>query len=161
MSFDPEGILRVLVKHKVDFVVIGGIAATLLGSATATFDVDICYRRTRENIERLSAALFDLKASLRDAPSDLPFEPDVRALAGGRNYTFSTRLGPLDCFGHVPGTSGYEGLAASADRVRLGRSTVLRASIDSLIAMKQAAGRGKDLIALEELLTIREMSGFE
>jgi hypothetical protein len=44
--FDAEGLLRELVKHDVDFVVIGGLAMIAHGSAYVTRDLDICYSRT-------------------------------------------------------------------------------------------------------------------
>ena len=39
--FDPWAMLRVLVEHEVEFVLIGGLAATLYGSPHVTTDVDI------------------------------------------------------------------------------------------------------------------------
>ena len=62
--YDPRPILGVLARHQVRLVVIGGIAATLQGSTTITNDFDICYARDRENIERLAAALNEVRATL-------------------------------------------------------------------------------------------------
>jgi hypothetical protein len=47
-----EALLR-LADSEVDFVIVGGAAATLHGSALATFDLDICYWRERSNLARL------------------------------------------------------------------------------------------------------------
>ena len=63
-----EAILTRLSQGGVEFVVIGGAAALAHGSARVTFDVDVCYRRTRENIERLCEALASLHPTLRGAP---------------------------------------------------------------------------------------------
>ena len=52
-----EATLKALSDRGVNFVVIGGYAATLHGSAYLTRDLDICYERTPENIERLVSAL--------------------------------------------------------------------------------------------------------
>ena len=60
--FDPEAILRTLIEHEVDFVLIGGVAATLHGSNLRTGDVDVCPRRGRDNLVRLASALNDLEA---------------------------------------------------------------------------------------------------
>ena len=65
MAFDPIAALRVLQRHDVRFVIIGGVAARLWGSPTMTNDVDICYDRARSNLERLAAALQELDARLR------------------------------------------------------------------------------------------------
>jgi len=50
-------ILQILVKEKVDFVVIGGVAAILQGSTHLTKDIDFCYSRDEENLERIVKAL--------------------------------------------------------------------------------------------------------
>lgn len=52
-----ERIVDLLVKHGVEFIVIGGQAETIFGSPRITYDVDLCYRRTRANLERLANAL--------------------------------------------------------------------------------------------------------
>jgi hypothetical protein len=65
--------------HGVEFIVIGGQAETLFGSPRITYDIDLCYRRTNQNLERLAVALRELNPSLRGAPPDLPFQLDARA----------------------------------------------------------------------------------
>lgn len=56
-TFQAEKILAVLNEHGVRYVLIGGLAASLHGSVTPTFDVDITPEMTRDNLVRLSAAL--------------------------------------------------------------------------------------------------------
>src|SRR5438093_1145316 len=82
--------------HGVEFLVIDGQAEVLFGSPRITYDVDPCYRRTRDNLERLAAATKELKPTLRNAPPDLPFALDARSLALGENFTFHTIHGSLD-----------------------------------------------------------------
>src|SRR5947208_1699232 len=55
--FDPAGILQQLLSHRVEVVVIGGLAMTTHGSAYVTRDLDLCYRRTDANITALADAL--------------------------------------------------------------------------------------------------------
>jgi hypothetical protein len=57
----------------VEFIVVGGQAEALMGSPRVTYDVDLCYRRTSDNLERLAAALSTLSLTLRGAPPDLKF----------------------------------------------------------------------------------------
>ena len=66
-----EVLLSALFKERVSFVVIGGIAATLHGSARLTNDLDIAYQRSPENIERLATALapFQLHAEAGVGPA--------------------------------------------------------------------------------------------
>ena len=103
-----ERIVELLDGHGVEFVVIGGRAEALLGSARVTYDVDLCYRRTTENLKRLASALPHLNPKLRGAPPDLPFRLDAESLALGNNFTFTTDAGDLDLLGWLEPLGGYD-----------------------------------------------------
>jgi predicted nucleotidyltransferase len=154
--FDPLGALQTLDRHGVRFIVIGGYAAAIRGSPVITGDVDICNARDDENLERLAEALTELGATLRGAPPDVPFQLDAKTLKRGDAFTFNTAAGPLDCVGTPAGTSGFEDLDAEATDEDLDGLTVRVASIEDLMRMKRAAGRAKDLIALEWLGAVRD-----
>lgn len=155
--FDPVFILRRLQAHDVRFVLIGGLAAKAHGSPTLTVDIDVCYARDRENLERLAAVLGELGAVLRGAPPDLPFHPDRRTLERGDAFTFTTDHGDLDILGTPAGVSGYDELAANAEDVELDDELAVKlASLDDLIRMKRAAGRPKDRVELEILGALRD-----
>jgi hypothetical protein len=154
--FDPEKILELLVKHRVRFVLVGGVAATLHGSPVLTADVDVAYERTKTNLRRLASALDEVHARLRGIEEDLPFRADAQTLDAGSNFTFVTDIGNLDCLGWVEGIASFAQLSEHAATMRLGRHTVLVASIDDLIAMKRAAGRGKDREAVAYLEALKE-----
>jgi hypothetical protein len=156
-GFDPGALVRVLQRHKVDFVVIGGIAGQLWGSPTITQDLDICYAREQTNLEDLAAALRELNAKLRGVKEDVPFRLDARTLFNGDSFTFTTNFGALDCLATPSGTSGYADLRQAAEAMPVGGGLrVWVCSIDDLIRMKRAAGRRKDLSALEELGALRD-----
>lgn len=91
-----EATLKALSDRGVNFVVIDGYAATLHGSAYLTRDLDICYERTPENIERLVSALRPYHPRLRGAPESLPFLFEVETLSNGMNFTLATDLGDID-----------------------------------------------------------------
>lgn len=154
--FDPHRILRELHDEDVEFVVIGGMGAAALGSPSLTNDLDICYRRSPENLERLSRVLFRLGAKLRGAPKDIPFKPDALTLAAGDHFTFDTDAGDFDCMATPSGSRGYADLAERAIFADMDGIEVLVASVDDLILMKQAAGRPKDLIEVEVLGALRD-----
>lgn len=154
---DWLAILRTLHAHGVRFVVIGGIAGTLHGSTTITYDLDICYDRERPNLEMLAAALRELGAYLRGADPGLPFKLEAETLRRGLNFTFTTRYGDLDCLGEPAGGFDYDALAANADAVDLDGWQVLVAALDELIRMKRAAGRVKDRVEVENLSALREV----
>jgi hypothetical protein len=154
--FDPERLLRSLVDGDVDFVLIGGWAAKLHGSPTVTADIDICYSKDPDNLERLAAALAPLELRLRGIPDIVPFVLDQRTLLAGDMFTLSSIAGDIDLIGSPAGSSGFETLLQNADILELDDLRVPVASLDHLIAMKTAAGRPKDLIELEVLAALKD-----
>jgi hypothetical protein len=142
--------LRALADARVDFVVIGGVAGAVHGSAYPTYDVDVAYARNQENLERLATVLRDLGAKLRGAPPEVPFLLDSQTLERGGNFTFATSYGSLDILAYPEGAAPYDRIRADATTIEVEGRAVLVASLDHLIAMKEAAGRAKDkLMALE------------
>ncbi len=156
MASDDLALIRALLEAGVDFIVIGGVAGQLMGSPVVTFDLDICYARDTQNLDRLVQMLTGIGARLRGAPADLPFQLDARTLRNGDSFTFDTTHGPFDILATPSGTLGYDDLAAGAVSVDLNGQRVRVASLDDLIRMKRAAGRTKDLLALEELGALRD-----
>ena len=149
-------LLGPLVRHGVDFVLIGGMAGLAHGSNYPSFDVDVAYARDESNLERLVAALKEIDVTLRGAPADLPFQLDVRTFQNGANFTFVTPFGDLDVLADVGGISSYEQLRSAAEVKELAGVPVRVASIDHLIAMKRAANRTKDKLMVEEYIAIAD-----
>lgn len=130
----------------------------LHGSPSRTGDLDICYSRDLENLDALAAALNDLGARLRGVDEEVPFRLEAATIGAGDHFTFITRAGSLDILGIPAGTDGYEQLMRNAETMDLGEGLeVPVAAIEDLIAMKQAAGRPKDLIEVEVLGALLEV----
>jgi hypothetical protein len=153
-EFDAKRLLRALVDGDVDFVVIGGVAAVLHGSARATFDLDVCFASNAENLEALGSTLVGLRAQLRGVSEAVPFVPDGAALRRVEVLTLTTTAGDLDVLRAPSGAPRYDVLRGHADRFDVGGFEVRVASVEDLIAMKTAAGRPKDLGDVEELEAI-------
>jgi hypothetical protein len=153
---DFERILSGLRSAQVSFVIIGGVAATVHGSARLTSDVDIVYERSLSNIERLVEALAPLKPYLRGAPAGLPFRFDVETVRRGLNFTLTTDAGPVDVLGEITGVGNYDAVLAVSDDVLLYESNYRCINLDALIVSKRAAGRPKDLEVVAELELIRD-----
>jgi hypothetical protein len=156
-EFRPEALLRRLVAGHVDFIVVGGLAAVVHGSAAITRDLDITYAPEADNVERLGQVLVELGARLRGVTDDVPFVPDGRTLSHTRVLTLDTSDGWIDLLAQPDGSPSYERLREHAFRAELAGVEVLVASLDDLIAMKKAAGRPKDLVAVEELQAIQRL----
>jgi predicted nucleotidyltransferase len=147
--------LRRLALARVDFVVIGGIAMVLHGSARNTRDLDIVFAPSEANLKRLGVVLVDLDARLRDAEAPLPFVPDWRTLKNIQLLTLATDEGWLDAHRSVPGMDRYPELRRRAERFTFDDFSVLAASHDDLIKMKRAAGRDVDRGDLNELAVMK------
>jgi hypothetical protein len=148
-EFRPRALLEQLVAATVDFIVIGGLARVLHGGATITRDLDITHAGDPDNLDRLRSALVTL-----DARPRLPAALDGHAAAA---VGLDTRDGRLDLVAAPRGSPPYERLRERALRADLDGIEVAVASLDDLIAMKKAAGRPKDLVAVEELEAIRRL----
>jgi predicted nucleotidyltransferase len=141
----------------VRYVVIGGLAMVARGAAHVTEDIDLVYARDAANLEAIVAALRDCEPRLRGAPPDLPFRWDARTLKGGLNFTLTTVLGDIDLLGDAAGMGSFDALWQSAAELDLYGFTVRVASLDALITMKRAAGRGKDQRHIMELERLRQL----
>lgn len=152
-AFDPVALLGTLARHRVRFVVIGGIAALSQGSPLPTEDVDVTPEREDENLDRLAAALAELDARLRTDGGDVvPLPPDSRLLAQAETWTLATRHGDLDLVFSPPGTGGYDDLRRDAFEVDLGRDVHVRvAALADVIRSKEASNRPKDRAQLPAL----------
>jgi hypothetical protein len=159
--YRPDRLLEVLERHKVQYVVIGGLAAELRGSPYTTRDVDVTPSRDRANLRRLAEALKDLdaKPSVPDLDSPVEVPLDEHSFDRGTTWTFVTRHGLLDVALMPDGTQGYDDLRRSATRERL--SDTLEVSVACLadvIRSKEAAGREKDRAVLPILRQVLERS---
>ncbi|MBS1818917.1 MAG: hypothetical protein JSU08_13370 [Acidobacteria bacterium] len=148
-------LLSILADSHVRFIIIGGFAATAHGSAFLTVDLDVVYDRSEDNIERLASALAPLSPYLRGAPGGLPFRLDASTLARGLNFTLSTAAGDLDLLGEAVGGGTYEALLSHTEPRRVLGVECLFVDLDTLIRLKRAAGRPKDLERIAELEALR------
>ena len=156
MITDFDKAISMLTDGGVEFIVIGGVAATLHGSPRTTVDLDVVYRRTRENMQRLVDCLAAHRPYLRGAPPGLPFRWDLATVRNGLNFTLDTDLGDLDLLGEVAGGGTYDELLPHSHEVTAFGRQFRIVKLGKLIELKRAAGRSKDLEVLAELQLILE-----
>lgn len=153
---DFAKLLTALVEGNVRFVIVGGVAATLHGSARLTQDLDIVYERSAENVTSLARALSALQPYLRGAPPGLPFVLDSATIRHGLNFTLQTAAGAIHLLGEISGVGGYANVSDRSESVTLFGIRVKVIDLDGLIAAKRAAGRPKDLEVIAELEALRD-----
>jgi len=146
-----DRVLAALHDARVEFILVGGVAAVAHGSARLTQDIDICYGRDGANLTRLADALATFEPYPRDAPAGLPFDWSAATLVRGLNFTLSTTLGAIDLLGELTGGGGYEQLRAHTITLTLFGCDTRVLDLETLIRVKRAAGRPKDYEAIAEL----------
>ena len=149
-----EKLLPILTRSGVKFILVGGLAAVVHGASRATYDIDVVYARDSKNLQRLVDALSPYDPYLRGAPPGLPFQWDRETIQRGLNFTLTTKLGSLDLLGEIVGGGSYQDLLGSSQEVEIFGVRCLCLDLESLIQVKRAAGRPKDLEAVAELETI-------
>jgi hypothetical protein len=153
---DYEKIIGALVSGGVEFIIVGGAAATAHGSSRLTNDLDIVYSRGDINIERLVKVLRPLQPRLRGAPEDLPFRLDEETVRRGLNFTLTTLVGALDLLGEITLGGGFDQLLPDSIKLYVFGHECLCLGLKRLIEVKRAAARPKDFEAIAELQVILE-----
>jgi hypothetical protein len=152
------GLLRTLLRHEVDFIVVGGVAALLEGAPILTLDLDVLYNRTPENRERLLGALRELNARYRD-PAGRHILPDPEKLASFRLHLLLTDLGALDVLGTIGNGLTYQDLVGRTVAYELSGSRIRVLELAAVIETKEQANRDKDhatLPVLRQTLAAKE-----
>ena len=157
MEFETS--IQALCDADVDFIVIGGLAATLHGSAAMTYDLDIFYARTQDNFRRIAEALKPYHPRPRDFPADLPFVWDEATIRNGSMLTLKTDAGDIDLLAEVSGLESFDEVKAKSILVDAFGKQIAILDLPSLIRSKRAAGRPKDLLVLPELESLQEADG--
>ena len=141
---DTEGLLKLLKEHRVDFVVIGATAFPVHGYARATLDVDIFIRATNENAVNALVALKDFGYDVADIKEEDLLKKKILI----RQYVVETDIHPF-----VRGIT-FDKVWKNKVKAKFGNTYAYFASLNDLIAMKQAAARPKDL---EDIKYLRKL----
>jgi predicted nucleotidyltransferase len=88
----------------------------------------------------------------------LPFQLDLPTLRNGLNFTLTTSVGDLDLLGEVVGGGTYRELLPRSIEVEAFGVTFRCVDLPTLVRLKRAAGRPKDLESIAELEALLEES---
>jgi len=150
-------------RHKVDYLLIGGLALNIYGVERATMDIDLVIALDEANVQRFVGAAEDLGmtpvvpvrlAELADEQKRRTWIEDrhMRAFAlrsdGAGKPTVDVLIAPAIDFA-----------AAFSRKVmkQVGALPVCLASIDDLMDLKRQAGRKQDLADIEALQRLRQL----
>ena len=147
-------LLRRLAEADVEFVLIGGYAAVIHGSAYVTNDVDVCAVLSPDNIEKIRKALADLKPVHRQSHRRLSFLEVPAPGQSLQNLYLETTDGIIDIITSVLGVGDFAHLRERAMRADVFGVSCAVISLEDLIAAKEALGREKDLLTAKELRAI-------
>jgi hypothetical protein len=148
-SRDAQDFLRLLAKHEVRYLLIGGIAVIYHGYLRLTGDVDVFYDCSRENAQRLWHALLEFWGGSVPAVSE-PIEledPNV-VIQFGRPPNRIDLIGGLPA---VPFAEAWARRVCEEIEVQGVRVPVWVLALADLRRSKMQAGRKKDLDDLDHL----------
>lgn len=145
-AFDALELFRVLGRHDVEYVTVGGVAIQAYGGQRTTQDLDVAVAASKENMERLATALMELDGRILGPDGRRSTSaPTASLLASGDQWHFITRHGPLDVLTLPAHLGRFVDVRARAHEVKLGGLSIPIAHRDDLLRMKRAAGRPQDL----------------
>jgi hypothetical protein len=159
MNPNLKALLERLLSHNVDFVLIGGFAASVHGCTMVTQDIDICAAITEVEVAKLREALKDLHPKHRMNPNakhsflDYPAE-----LKGINNIYLETDFGVLDILSQTQPAGSFEEIKSRSFEISLFGEKCKVMSIDDLIRVKEVMNRPKDQQAVRELKLIKQKS---
>lgn len=152
--FSFRELLRLLARANLDFVVIGGVAATLHGATEPTRDLDVCIALTPESWRTVHSVIALLHPRQALAPDRRPLNETPESLASFKNLYVLTDLGRVDFLGEVPPIGPLSALPFVTMQIEDVRVRVL--TVEALIQVKELVGRPKDLEVVAELKAIRD-----
>jgi len=149
-----ERMINTLHDHGVEFIIIGGCAATVHGVTLVTQDLDLCIPFTKENMHNLLESLKGLNPIYRH--NEKPIESDPAVLAGYKNLYLLTDVGSVDLLGELPKIGNYETLLKHTIEIDLFGNPCRVLNIDTLIKAKRAMDRPKDKETIVQLNAIKK-----
>lgn len=144
-------LLRRLLTEKIEFVLVGGMAAIAHGSASVTEDVDVCVRFDEPTVRGLLRALEGTNPRERMTPLRPALSSDPLRYVGYRNLDITTDEGVIDFLGEITGLGGYDQVAEHAITLAIADFSVRVVGLEDLIRAKRALARPKDLRVAREL----------
>jgi hypothetical protein len=157
-------VLAHLATCEVQCVIIGGLALVLHGSTRVTFDIDIFYERSRDNVARLVAALapFSPKLRLPRESAPVPFTFDAKTIWNGANFTLETENFDVDILATTEDLPSYRDALQQSQPIKTYSGDEFNVlSLEALLRIKKRINRVKDQLAIPEIEALIEIRDLE
>ncbi len=157
-----EEILRAFQKEKVKYVLVGGIAANLLGLMRSTADLDILVEMSDENLKKILVILKKRGYRIKQPVDPMCIaEKKTREDWMKNKHLKAINFYKKDGFEEVDiiidSPVSFEEARKSASIIRTGDVALPVISIDKLIKMKERTGRQVDKFDVRELKAIKKL----
>lgn len=148
ISNDLKELLKLLLAHRVEFVLIGAHAVAVHGRPRFA-ELEILVSRRSQNLARLAEAIHSFGVELQpDAQTILAREPRAKILIGADPFQ-------VEILNHADGLE-FESVLERSEIHELRGVKVPVLSLPDLVANKRASNRPKDLF---DLAMLREIHG--
>ena len=159
-KIDLNALLKGLNEARVEFILVGGLAAVIQGAPVTTFDLDIVHRQTDKNIKKIIKFLKLVRATQR-RPDKKILKPDEKDLRGTGHLLLSTSFGPLDILGSIEKGLGFGELLPSAIEIKFQGYPTYILNLETLVALKRGSKIPKEQYQLqiyEETLRLKRQT---
>lgn len=146
-----SSLLERLCAARVQFILVGGLAAVAQGAPITTFDIDIVPSPDEDNLHALLALLQSLHARFRGRPGGQVLHPTLDDLKAQGHCLLTTALGPLDLLGRIEEGQGYAELLPKSVEIPYRGHPLRVLELEAIVQLKQASKREKDRLTLPAL----------
>ena len=148
--------LRTLNEGEVEYVVVGGTCARVLGLDHPVNDLDIVYRRSYENCRRIAEALRPLNPYPRglEPGQEVPWNTSV--IRDGYSFLIQTDLCDLDLIAELSGGLTFQKIKKRTSEAKVFGVPCRCLNIDEMIFHIDLPGRPKDKRLAARLTKLRD-----
>lgn len=156
---DPDALFDALSNAGVDFIVVGGLAATVRGSERVTKDIDIVYHTEAQNLRKLCAVInaYEPRILVLGKPEGEPVKLTPERLKRHPLLQLSTKLGHVDLLSNIAGFKSYSAIKKASEPVTIDGRSIPMLTRDGVIKAKRALKRPKDIDDIKQLEAIAEL----
>ena len=161
-TLDYLAIFEALNKLKIDYLVVGGLAANFHGIPRMTYDIDLMIRLESPNILKLVKKLsqWGYQPKVPVNPTDLADDAkrnlwiDTKGMKAFNFYSETLPIGEIDLI--IASPIPYPQLKKRSVPIEIKKKKIPVISIPDLIALKVKAGREQDIADVKYLKMIQE-----